>query len=183
MQVWLRLAKKWNAIVLVENADDYLETEGTQRAVILRALDYFQGTLFLTTTAKHVEKFDRAVMSRIHVHIGFDPLDEPARQKIWKNHLDRLSHNKEMHGLEIQVSDEAKEFVKRSTELQALKWNGHEIRNALQTALALACSQARREGKGVPELTGEHLRQVATMSQNFKNYLDRESAWLDYIYV
>lgn len=68
-------------------------------------------------------------MSRIHVHIGFDPLDEPARQKIWKNHLDRLSHNKEMHGLEIQVSDEAKEFVKRSTELQALKWNGHEIRN------------------------------------------------------
>lgn len=41
LQVWLRLAKKWNAIVLVENADDYLETEGTQRAVILRALDYF----------------------------------------------------------------------------------------------------------------------------------------------
>ena len=45
------------------------------------------------------------------------------------------------------------------------------IAQAFQTAVALACFQAKHEGNRVPELTDEHLRQVVTMSHNFKSYL------------
>ncbi|KAK6823808.1 hypothetical protein RU639_006241 [Aspergillus parasiticus] len=44
-------------------------------------------------------------------------------------------------------------------------------RQAFQTTVALACFQAKRDGKGTPKLTDEHLRQVVTMSHNFKSYL------------
>jgi hypothetical protein len=42
---------------------------------------------------------------------------------------------------------------------------------AFQTAVALACFQAKQEGKDIPELTDDHLRQVVTMPHNFKSYL------------
>ncbi|KAJ0414207.1 hypothetical protein BJY00DRAFT_295528, partial [Aspergillus carlsbadensis] len=173
---FFRDAKKWNAIVLLDEADVYLEARSSQDlrrnsivSIFLRALDYFQGILFLTTN--RVGSFDEAFMSRIHVQIGYDPLDEGSRQQIWDNHFKKLSRNREMNGQEIRCSYDAKEFVRKSKDLQALKWNGREIRNAFQTAVALACYQAKQEGNEVPELTDDHLRQVVSMSQNFKQYL------------
>ncbi|CEL11686.1 hypothetical protein ASPCAL14785 [Aspergillus calidoustus] len=173
---FFRDAKKWNAIVLLDEADVYLEARSSQDlrrnsivSIFLRALDYFQGILFLTTN--RVGSFDEAFMSRIHVQIGYDPLDEGSRQQIWDNHFKKLSRNREINGQEIRCSYDAKEFVRKSKDLQALKWNGREIRNAFQTAVALACYQAKQEGNDVPELTDDHLRQVVSMSQNFKTYL------------
>ncbi|KAL3465911.1 hypothetical protein BJX64DRAFT_252150 [Aspergillus heterothallicus] len=173
---FFRDAKKWNAIVLLDEADVYLETRSSQDlrrnsivSIFLRALDYFQGILFLTTN--RVGSFDEAFLSRIHVQIGYDPLDEGSRQQIWDNHFKKLSRNRDLNGQEIRCSYDAKEFVRKSKELQKLKWNGREIRNAFQTAVALACYQAKQEGNDVPELTDEHLRQVVDMSQNFKTYL------------
>jgi ATP-dependent Clp protease ATP-binding subunit ClpA len=101
--------------------------ETNLNAVFLRALDYFQGILFLTTN--RVGSFDEAFMSRIHVQIGYDPLDEGSRQQIWDNHFKKLSRNREINGQEIRCSYDAKEFVRKSKDLQALKWNGREIRN------------------------------------------------------
>ncbi|KAL4963722.1 P-loop containing nucleoside triphosphate hydrolase protein [Aspergillus stella-maris] len=184
LRTYCRFAQKWNAIVLLDNSDDFLEASDDQRShltAFIRALDYFQGILFLTTN--RVGRFDKAIISRIHIRIGFDPLDEGSRQQIWNNHFRRLSRNHETHGHEIRVSSDAKEFVRKSTALQALKWNGHEIRNAFKTALALACSQAKHKQDCVINLTDEHLRKVVNMSQNFKVYLDREYAWVEYIYV
>ncbi|KAL4736596.1 hypothetical protein BDV11DRAFT_193452 [Aspergillus similis] len=173
---FFRDAKKWNAIVLLDEADIYLETRSAQDlqrnsivSIFLRALDYFQGILFLTTN--RVGSFDEAFMSRIHVQIGYDRLDEDSRQRIWDNHFKKLSRNHENHGHEIRCSYDAKEFVRKSKDLRALEWNGREIRNAFQTAVALACFQAKQEDGRIPELTDEHLRQVVNMSQNFKNYL------------
>ncbi|KAL4957591.1 hypothetical protein BDW69DRAFT_180514 [Aspergillus filifer] len=184
LRTYSRFAQRWNAIVLLDNSDDFLEACDNQRShmtAFLHALDYFQGILFLTTN--RIGKFDKAIMSRVHIKIGFDPLDESSRHQIWDNHFRRLSHNHETHGHDIHVSSKAKEFVRKSTALQALKWNGHEIRNAFKTALALACSQVKHKEDRVISLTDEHLRKVVNMSQNFKVYLDRESAWVDYIYV
>lgn len=42
---------------------------------------------------------------------------------------------------------------------------------AFQTAVALACFQAKQEGSPIPELTDDHLRQVVNMSHNFKSYV------------
>ncbi|KAL4767545.1 P-loop containing nucleoside triphosphate hydrolase protein [Aspergillus nidulans var. acristatus] len=158
---FFRDAKKWNAVVILDEADVYLEARSTHDlgrnsivSIFLRALDYFQGILFLTTN--RVGSFDEAFMSRIHVQIGYDPLDDESRQQIWENHFKKLT---------------PKEYIRKSKELQSLKWNGREIRNAFQTAVALACYQAKQEGDGIPEITDIHFRRVVAMSQNFKSYL------------
>ncbi|KAJ5956435.1 hypothetical protein N7501_010714 [Penicillium viridicatum] len=182
---FFRNARHWNAIVLLDEADVYLETRSAQdlrrnsivstakqdlpAPVFLRALDYFQGILFLTTN--RVGSFDEAVMSRIHVQIGYDPLDEDSRKQIWDGYFKKLSKNHNNDGREIRCSYDAKEFVRKSDDLRALKWNGREIRNAFQTAVALACFQAKQEGSPIPELTDDHLRQVVNMSHNFKSYV------------
>lgn len=68
-------------------------------------------------------------MSRIHVQIGYDPLDEGARQQIWRNSFAKLESNTEHGGREMLVSIGAKEYVKESKSLRSLEWNGREIRN------------------------------------------------------
>ncbi|KAJ6118654.1 hypothetical protein N7471_013274 [Penicillium samsonianum] len=173
---FFRNARHWNAIVLLDEADVYLETRSAQDlrrnsivSIFLRALDYFQGILFLTTN--RVGSFDEAVMSRIHVQIGYDPLDEDSRKQIWDGYFKKLSKNHNNDGQEIRCSYDAKEFVRKSDDLRALRWNGREIRNAFQTAVALACFQAKQEGNSIPELTDDHLRQVVNMSHNFKSYV------------
>lgn len=95
--------------------------------VFLRALDYFQGILFLTTN--RVGSFDEAFMSRIHVQIGYDPLDDESRKKIWDAYFKKLSKNHENGGQLIHCNYDAKEYVRREEDLKVLKWNGREIRN------------------------------------------------------
>ncbi|KAJ5940511.1 hypothetical protein N7516_000679 [Penicillium verrucosum] len=173
---FFRNARHWNAIVLLDEADVYLETRSAQDlrrnsivSIFLRALDYFQGILFLTTN--RVGSFDEAVLSRIHVQIGYDPLDEDSRRQIWDGYFKKLSKNHNNDGQEIRCSYDAKEFVRKSDDLRALRWNGREIRNAFQTAVALACFHAKQEGSPIPELTDDNLRQVVNMSHNFKSYV------------
>ncbi|KAF4545990.1 ATPAse AAA+ type core protein [Lasiodiplodia theobromae] len=183
---FFRNANKWDAIVLLDEADVYLERRSThdlQRnsivSVFLRALDYFQGILFLTTN--RVGCFDEAFMSRIHVQIGYDVLDDKSRIQIWKNHFRKLTKNHEDGGREIQYSITAMEYVEKSTALKDLEWNGREIRNAFQTAVALASFHAKQideknkdrtgETKAVPKVTDDHIDQVVKMSQNFKRYM------------
>lgn len=83
-------------------------------------------------TTNRVGSFDEAFMSRIHIQIAFDPLDEEARQQIWMNSFAKLEANTEHGGREMLVAYSAKEFVKESKKLRSLNWNGREIRNGRQ---------------------------------------------------
>ncbi|KAJ4287703.1 hypothetical protein N0V90_012406 [Kalmusia sp. IMI 367209] len=109
-------------------------------------------------------------MSRIHIQIGYDPLDDESRAEIWKNHFKKLE-NHERNGKRIDCSYGAKEFVAESRRLRELEWNGREIRNAFQTAVALACYEAKKNGNAVPRVTEEHFGQIVNMSTNFKKYM------------
>ena len=95
--------------------------------VFLRALEYFKGILFLTTN--RIGAFDDAFVSRIHVQLGYDKLDEVARQHIWTNNFDMLADNALVRDKAIRVAQSAKEYVEESEMLRRLEWNGREIRN------------------------------------------------------
>ena len=86
--------------------------------------------LFLTTN--RVGSFDEAFMSRIHVQLGYEPLDDSARQQIWKNSFEKLGANHKVTGRRINYSYQAKQFVSQSEKLKELQWNGREIRNGEQ---------------------------------------------------
>ncbi|PMD37984.1 hypothetical protein L207DRAFT_555435 [Hyaloscypha variabilis F] len=171
---FFRDANDWGAIVLLDEADVYLERRSTQDltrnsivSIFLRALDYFKGILFLTTN--RVGSFDEAFMSRIHIQIGYDPLDDDGRRDVWNNHFRKLQQDYEQGEREIRYEWDAKEYVQRSQEVRDLEWNGREIRNAFQTAVTLALDEAAPDV--VPVVKESHLRQVVKMSQSFKDYI------------
>ncbi|KAL1603054.1 hypothetical protein SLS59_004710 [Nothophoma quercina] len=108
-------------------------TGKTLTAVFLRALDYFQGILFLTTN--RVGQFDQAFMSRIHLSLGYEELSDSSRETIWENLFEKLLEDHRSEGeAGIKYDYYAKEYVTHNKELLALKWNGREIRNG-KTAL------------------------------------------------
>ncbi|KAI1086590.1 hypothetical protein F5B19DRAFT_501178 [Rostrohypoxylon terebratum] len=180
---FFKYANSWDAIVLLDEADVYLERRSTNDlrrnsivSIFLRAFDYFQGILFLTTN--RVGHFDEAFLSRIHVAIGYETLDDSAREQIWDNLFKKLKDGHKHGGPEIRYEYEAKQYVMKDDEIKSLEWNGREIRNAFQSAVALAIYDsrvAREKGASVedsiPEVKESHLKQIAKMSTSLKNYM------------
>ncbi|KAJ7260706.1 hypothetical protein C8J57DRAFT_1514642 [Mycena rebaudengoi] len=86
------VATAWKAIVLVDEADLFLERHSLHDlernamvAVFLRHVEYYRGILFLTTN--RVQAFDEAFLSRIHVTLHFRELSEPSKAQVWRAFL------------------------------------------------------------------------------------------------
>jgi hypothetical protein len=131
LRTWFNRARRWDAVLLIDEADVYFESRQTQDlnrnnlvASFLRAIEYYDGILFLTTN--RVGTSDEAVWSRIHATLYYDSFSDEQRQKIWNTYFDKLE---EERGEEIRVMESAKEYVQTNKEVQALEWNGRQIRN------------------------------------------------------
>ncbi|KAM0717241.1 hypothetical protein Q7P37_007093 [Cladosporium fusiforme] len=170
---WFKLAKAWGAILLLDEADVFLErrsatdlVRNNMVAIFLRTLEYYQGILFLTTN--RIGTFDEAFLSRIDVPIYFPALTDKQRAKIWGTFFDKLE--KERQG-KIRVSSQLKYYVEEDRDLLKLSWNGREIRSGFQTAVALA--EIEGAGRGDAEITvaRNHVAKVVEMAKEFKNYL------------
>jgi len=126
----LEVSSSWNAVILLDEADIFLEkrtendiTRNAMVGIFLRLLEYHQGVLFLTTN--RVKCFDKAFHSRISIALRYDDLDRSAREQIWKNMLDAAG----VTGM-------------NAAELSKHDLNGRQIR----TITRLACSLAKSEG-------------------------------------
>ena len=75
--------------------------------------------------------FDEAFMSRIHVSIGYDPLDDKAREQIWEALFRKLNDDHKSGGPEIKYDYYAKQYVQKNDEVKKLQLNGREIRNGM----------------------------------------------------
>lgn len=87
----LELCQTWDALVLIDEADIFLEARSSteiQRnalvCVMLRLLEYYSGCLFLSSN-RDASSIDAAIASRITVMLGYPPLDEAGRAKVWRN--------------------------------------------------------------------------------------------------
>jgi ATPase family associated with various cellular activities (AAA) len=90
---FLRTAEKWDSIVLLDEADIFLEQRGRMDifrnamvGVFLRLLEYHNSPMFLTTN--RVFAFDPAIRSRISIAIKYHPLKRSARRQVWEQLLD-----------------------------------------------------------------------------------------------
>lgn len=91
----LDIAHSWGAVLLLDEADVFLEKRTVQDihrnalvSIFLRLLEYFQGILFLTTN--RVETFDEAFQSRIHVALRYGELTTKAKRAVWKMFLEKV---------------------------------------------------------------------------------------------
>ncbi|KAI2776155.1 P-loop containing nucleoside triphosphate hydrolase protein [Daldinia loculata] len=168
-----KTARSWGAILLIDEADVFMERRSTADLVrnslvagFLRALEFYDGILFLTTN--RVGSFDDAFISRVHLQLYYPDFDDDQRRQIWQTFIDKLAKER---GDYMRLNVDAKDYI-RGAEMRALKWNGREIRNAFQTAVSLAEYDAEKGEDGKIMITDEHLRAVVELSKDFKNYLN-----------
>ncbi|KAF4818816.1 ATPase family AAA domain-containing protein 3B [Colletotrichum siamense] len=173
LSYFLEIGQRFGALVLLDEADVYLERRRAKDiarnglvSVFLRALEYYRGVLFLTTN--RVQAFDAAFTSRIHVALHYKNLTDLDRERIWANNFERLDRDSSGR---VRVAAAARDYAWESRDVRLLRWNGREIRNALQTALALAESDAAEGGSERITVTDKHLRAVVKMSRGFRDYL------------
>ena len=124
----LDIAHTWRAILLIDEADIFLEqrelhdiNRNALVSIFLRKLEYFQGIVFLTTN--RVETFDEAFQSRIHFGLRYDNLDIKSKKDIWKLWIKRARELSDVQIADITEND--------FTELAKCEVNGREVR-ALQ---------------------------------------------------
>lgn len=139
----LGLAERWDAVLLIDEADVFLEKRSSENlarnavvAVFLRLLEYFGGILFMTTNRG--DNLDEAFLSRVTLGLHFQKPNDEGQTAIWNGLLKNA-------GVKLTAED-VEGLVRYGI-------NGREIKNAINTARALAA----QDGKPV---NTNHIREI-----------------------
>ncbi|KAF7594872.1 hypothetical protein BBP40_007906 [Aspergillus hancockii] len=149
------IAKHFNAIILIDEADVFMENRASYHSnhnrlvtIFLRKLEYYEGVLFLTTN--RLMEFDEAILSRIHLKIKYTDLTKDARLGILTSFL--------ADARTAQGPPEVK-----SSELECLasmKLNGRDVKNLISIAQAIAAVDNSR-------VTFKYLENAAKANDRF----------------
>ncbi|WWD19965.1 hypothetical protein CI109_104438 [Kwoniella shandongensis] len=123
------LATTWKAVLLIDEADIFLEKRSATNiernalvGVFLRLLEYYSGVLFVTTN--RLSEFDEAFASRFSLTLSFKDLDRESRQNILRCRPD------------LDATGMSRSFdLAHLSEKEA---NGRVIKQATRTAQAMA---------------------------------------------
>lgn len=165
----LDMASTWRAVLLIDEADVFLERRSLHDmernalvSIFLRVLEYYQGILFLTSN--RVDTFDDAFKSRIHVPLKYTGLDSTSRKQIWKNFLDRAEGGDGDGGANGENGGNGVVDEQGLEKLAQHDLNGRQIKGIVRTATSLA----RYDGK---KLDLETLEQVVEIQMDFERDL------------
>ncbi|KAF2193260.1 P-loop containing nucleoside triphosphate hydrolase protein [Zopfia rhizophila CBS 207.26] len=160
----LELATTWEAIVLIDEADVFLEERSPYDlernglvSVFLRVLEYYEGIMFLTTN--RICAFDPAFKSRIHLAIRYPHLSPTCRRELWKTFI--------TGGCPQNMPQWIDDSVLAKLESQDL--NGRQIKNIVRTAYAVAWSTGS-------ELALKHITMGLKAIRTFEADLTEEAA-------
>ncbi|CAG7985873.1 unnamed protein product [Penicillium salamii] len=140
LETVFKIAKHFNAVLLLDEADAFMEqrtsyhdTHNRLVTIFLRKLEYYQGILFLTSNRGI--QFDDAILSRIHLIIEYENLTREFRRDLWSTFLSKA---RTMQGPAIVEEHELRR-------LESLALNGREVgvRVALKFSLADQMNQIK----------------------------------------
>jgi hypothetical protein len=160
------------------------------KTVFLRQLEYYAGILFLTTN--RIGVIDEAFKSRVHISLRYPGVDLEATKKMWSNIMARIEKDNQNAEVQVVFDKEALlDFAQRhfdKCERKNVAWNGRQIRNAFQTALALghyerlakireagmtpgeAMATGKKKWKTV-KLTKANFQNIAKTAKEFEQYI------------
>jgi SpoVK/Ycf46/Vps4 family AAA+-type ATPase len=191
------IADKWGCVLLLDEADVFLMQRTWKEinrnalvSVFLRQLEYYSGILFLTTNRPGT--IDEAFKSRIHVSLRYPSIDLPSTLQMWENIMRRLEAENEFAEVKVEfdrrklLAFAAQHYKRRQS--SETTFNGRQIRNGFQTALALGHADRRaalREAGKTPEwaaksgkkkwmtvkLTTKNFRSIARTTKEFEDYI------------
>ncbi|KAF6829262.1 AAA family ATPase [Colletotrichum plurivorum] len=179
-----------NALVSGKSAPRHQSqnTNDLNITVFLRVMEYYEGILFLTTNK--VGSFDEAFKSRMSMALYYPPLTLEQTEKIWEMQMDRTERLSSEAAAAADGGPDESQLVRfnrldikaLAKELWGLQqsqphykpvWNGRQIRNAFQTAVALAeFHRQPKNGISGPVYVGRaDFEKVARVSSEFNAYL------------
>ncbi|OBT62584.1 hypothetical protein VE03_07373 [Pseudogymnoascus sp. 23342-1-I1] len=133
LELVLELTSKWNAILLLDECDMFLEARTTADirrnrliSIFLKKLEYYRGVMFLTSN--RISDFDPAFESRIHLTVHYPALDTASRLHIWKTFV-------RMGNSDSRLTD------KDLATLAKNEINGRQIKNIIKTSRLLSKQQ------------------------------------------
>ena len=190
LSAWLDLAQRWNAVVLLDEADTFLEQRKLHDldrnalvAAFLHVLEYFPGLIFWTSNLP--AWLDDAVVSRFHLIIEYDYLTQKQREKIWFNFVEKSKREETARRAaqgegatfpRLEIADDFLVYVSKSPMVMDLELNGREIRNAYQAAVRVAIQRAREDSRdgllGTVTLCHRDVEKVLEKTRAFKKYLE-----------
>ncbi|KAF7555355.1 hypothetical protein G7Z17_g2224 [Cylindrodendrum hubeiense] len=134
----LELCKLWNAMLLLDEADVFLDARTNVDlarnelvAVFLTKLEYYQGICFMTTN--RTSNLDHAVQSRVDLFLPYVDLTVAARRLVWDNFISKTGRDK-FSISETELND-----------LADLSLNGREIKNLVKTAHLLSLKDTEKK--------------------------------------
>ncbi|KAI1263447.1 hypothetical protein F5Y18DRAFT_429131 [Xylariaceae sp. FL1019] len=150
-------------------------------------LEYYNGILFLTTN--RVGTLDEAFKSRVHLSLYYPALNQTQTEDIMRMNLRRLavieqqraqsSARQEMKIFEDSICRFAIEhFINHAANDGEGRWNGRQIRNAVQVAASLALYEKEHDkmpGKDdlPPMLDAKHFETVQKTMIHFEGYMNK----------
>ncbi|TQS33202.1 hypothetical protein Golomagni_06460, partial [Golovinomyces magnicellulatus] len=165
----LHIGKTWGCVVLLDEADVFLEQRSLEDlrrnalvSVFLRVLEYYEGILILTSN--RVGTFDEAFKSRIQLAIHYQNLDLAKRIRIWGNFITRLEY----------LQEEAVDFADLKDNIDKLatnKMNGREIRNVITTARQYVRWERQQPGGESLKLNYAVMNDIIETAGEFNQYI------------
>ncbi|CAJ2510835.1 Uu.00g064600.m01.CDS01 [Anthostomella pinea] len=181
------------AYMLLDEADVFLSQRENNLernalvSVFVRVLEYYNGILFLPTN--RVGTLDEAFKSRVHLSLHYPALDRSQTHDIMKMHLSRLRAIEE----KLSKATEQKQLVVWEDEICQFavdrwdkhtanngqgRWNGRQIRNAVNIAASLAWYDNKTESDPSrkelpPQLMPAHPETVAKTMTLFDGYMSK----------
>jgi hypothetical protein len=148
----LELADRWEAVLLLDESDIFLEqrtdhdlVRNAMVGIFLRQLEYFNGVMFLTTN--RVKNFDKAFHSRISLAMSFPTINADVRRQIWVNLLEAAG----IKGIDV-------------SKLSDLELNGRQIKNCIRLAQTMSISNKT-------DVTTEMILKMTKFSEEFTTAL------------
>ncbi|KAK1254126.1 hypothetical protein MKX08_008121, partial [Trichoderma sp. CBMAI-0020] len=133
-----QLAHKWGCVMLLDEADIFLEARtgndierNAIASVFPRPVEYYSGILFLTTN--RVGTMDRAFKSRIHVSLFHKKFNLKRTVAVWENNIERIKKEFNRQSKKIEIDSEeiiafAKAHFKELHDTDDLTvWNGRQV--------------------------------------------------------
>lgn len=134
LRVLLHRAERWDCVLMIDEANAYIHDRGidvTQNAIVgvfLRLLEYFRGTIILTTNQTNADgtdmDIDDAILSRSSAVIHFELPTEEEAVRIWKVQKKLLK---------AELSDET---INKA--VKHFRYSGRSIRQLIRLAWGLA---------------------------------------------
>ena len=131
---------------------------------LLRALEYYDGILILTTN--RIRTFDIAVQSRVNFAIRYKDLDDKQKKSIYKNFIEQLTDENTFDKQQLMnwLDDEDQTEEYGGSPFKEL--NGRQIRNVMFSAASIAQSESDKR------LRLEHIKRILRETTNFQKDIE-----------